>query len=1638
MTPLRTMEANLAAIELALQLASESRTATESEAAILRGYAGFGSVKEVLYPPYDAYGWTPQNQHLRPLVQKLHGVLDGTGDKMRYMQSIKNSVLTSFYTPTDVVDAIAGALQASRIRIETVLDPSAGTGQFIEALRRSDHPITEGLQYEKDLLTALILKGLSRDRVIGEGFETAGGMLQGKYDLVTSNIPFGSIPIYDPVLEAQGDVQKQACRLIHNYFAVKSLDSVRPGGLIALITTDNFLNTEGNRDIRRWMISQASLVSAVRLPNDLFEGTAVGTDLIVMQKRLPSQQPSVFSPRESSFIESRVDDNQVAVSDFYLTFPGQILATRTELGTNQYGKPGYQHFYDQGESFAQQLQKRLSDDLHRNLSVKNFQRKVTTSPVQRMSAGQLDLFLQTPAERQMTRILFTGNRMNFYREGILVREGQRIGRLERLPGGDYEVAPIQLSPSQERKFELLLPLRDTYFQLVSSERDLGVERPDLRRALNERYDAFVARFGVMKSRENLDTVRLDSLGRELMTLERWENEQYQKTDIFHGPVHLAKAKAEQLSAKEALISSLNKFGAVNLDHMAEVAQLEQRELIDGLQDVIYFSPTDGTYQTTERMGSGNIREKIKQVEAYTDPESLRTLDFLARTLPAQVPFHEIGFNLGERWIPQQIYADFASELFQTRSRVTYASASDDFHIQVESWNALITDVYGYRAPNQKYNGPDLLRFALLDDLPNLTIKIGEATYRDTESLRAMAQKTDSIRREFQAWMERLPDEKKTLLEDRYNELFNSHVKPKWDGTHLELPGMDKSALGIKDLYASQKDATWMMLQNAGGIADHEVGAGKTLIMVTTAYEMKRLGLAAKPMLIGMKANTQQIAETFRRAYPDAKILAPGENDFTPKNREKLFDRIANESWDCIILTHDQFNRIPHNPAIQEKVIRTELEHLEKNTEELSAAGMTRFSAMYKGLEKRKAGLGVQLERLSADLKTHKDQNVIDFQAMGIDFLQVDESHKFKNLLFNTRHDRVAGLGNQAGSQRAMNLLQAVRTIQDKRGSDSGVAFYSGTTISNSLTELYLLFKYLRPRELERQQISNFDSWLAVYSQKSTDYEISVTNQLIEKARFRTFIKVPELAAFYGQITDFRTAKMVGVDRPEAVTEMVAIKQTVQQKDFTENLLRFAQLGDATLIGRPPLAKSEETAKMLIATNYSKKAALDMRLIDPDAGDHPGNKVNQAADHIADIYTASTPYRGTQLVFCDLGTPQSDEKFSVYAALKQTLMEKHDIPAHEIRFIHEAQNDRQRDQLIRATNEGEIRILVGSTEKLGTGVNAQRHVVAMHHLDVPWKPSDFEQRVGRGSRAGNEVAKKYQDNQVKNFVYAVEGSLDNFMFNLLSTKANFIAQIKDQNIAVRKIDEGSVDESTGMNYAEYVAILSGDTDLLEKLKVEKRLTTLETERTTFFRGVSELEGKIRTQEHHIASNERILLNIERDIAALARLPGGKIPAKESIGSWMILQNSNPDRTEASAILPLPGGFKLISRPLEEDPRKTRFSIESPHAIHYRYNNGFLTAQKMSTAAEWVNKALGMAPELKATTARVIEEHKGTLDKLKTAVQKQDWPKQTEYDSCRERLREIEARLNTKLLEARPAPTAEESPVERQRLERRLKI
>ena len=629
----------------------------------------------------------------------------------------------------------------------------------------------------------------------------------------------------------------------------------------------------------------------------------------------------------------------------------------------------------------------------------------------------------------------------------------------------------------------------------------------------------------------------------------------------------------------------------------------------------------------------------------------------------------------------------------------------------------------------RYDGINLLKHALHNTIPDInkskevTDKVTGETktikVRDGHAIQMANAKIEEIRQGFVDWLGRTPDTFKQQLSDRYNRLFNCFVRPNFDGTHQTFPDLDLRRLGIADLYKSQKDAVWMLKTNGGGICDHEVGAGKTLIMCTAAYEMKRLGLVNKPMIIGLKANVFDIADTFRKVYPNAKVFYPGKNDFNKQNRQRIFNDIKNNDWDCIILTHEQFGMIPQALEIQEAIMQKELDSVEENLEVLRQQGRDISRGMLKGLEKRKQTLEAKLQNIQDSIAERKD-DAVDFKMMGIDHLFVDESHQFKNLMFNTRHDRVSGLGNPDGLQRALNMLFAIRTIQERSGKDLGATFLSGTTISNSLTELYLLFKYLRPQALEKQGINSFDAWAAVFAKKSTDYEFSITNDIIQKERFRTFIKVPELASFYAEICDFRTAKDIGIDRPEKNEILHNIPPTPEQEEFIGKLMEFAKSGDATILGRAPLSESEERAKMLIATDYAPKMSLDLRMIDENGySDHIDNKASHCAKLLNDYYRKFDAQKGTQFVFSDLGTYKPGGEFNIYSEIKRKLVEDYHIPSYEIRFIQECKNEKAKKAMVDAMNRGDIRIIFGSTSMLGTGVNAQQRAVAVHHLDTPW-------------------------------------------------------------------------------------------------------------------------------------------------------------------------------------------------------------------------------------------------------------------------------------------------------------------------------
>ena len=1233
----------------------------------------------------------------------------------------------------------------------------------------------------------------------------------------------------------------------------------------------------------------------------------------------------------------------------------------------------------------------------------------------------------------------------FHKNGSMVVDNGQVGFLSDVRKNGATFTPMRIKPEQTQRAMLYITLSETYQQLYDYEVETQEPSEELREHLNQYYDEFVERYGHLNEKANAKLIMLDANGMDSLALERAEAGLFVKSDIFDHPVAFNIHEVTSVDTPmEALAASLNKYGDVRLGYMSSLVDMDENRIAEELKGHIYFNPLVSEYETADRFVAGNVVKKAEMIEQWIkdhdahDSRIDESLSALKNAVPRRITFEELDFNFGERWIPTGIYSAYMSHLYETDIKIAYSPSLDDYSATNSENTMKILEEFRVKGEYRSYNGMSLLKHALHNTVPEIKKCIGKDDHGndikvpDTEAIQLANSKIEEIRDGFSEWLEVQSPEFKERLVDLYNRKFNCFVRPRYDGSHQTFPGLNLKMLadgyGIHSIYSSQKDCVWMLKQNGGGIADHQVGTGKTLIMCIAAHEMKRLGMVHKPMIIGLRANVADIAMTYQTAYPDAHILYADEKSYTAQNRIHFFNNIRNNDYDCIIMSHDQFGKIPQSPEVQQEILEAELNTVEENLDVVRQQGKDVSRGMLRGLETRKKNLEAKLETVRYQID-HRTDDVIDFRQMGIDHIFVDESHQFKNLMFNTRHNRVAGLGNSDGSQRALNLLFAIRTIQERNGRDLGATFLSGTTISNSLTELYLLFKYLRPKELERQDIRCFDAWAAIFAKKTTDFEFNVTNNIVAKDRFRYFIKVPELAAFYNEITDYRTAEDVGVDRPEKREILHNIPPTPQQEEFIQKLMEYAKTGDATLLGREALSDKERKGKMLIATDYARKMALDMRMIDPSYEDHPDNKASHCARMIAEYYRKFDAQKGTQFVFSDLGTYKPGE-WSVYSEIKRKLVEDYGIPAHEIRFIQECKTAKSRKAVIEAMNEGTVRVLFGSTSMLGTGVNAQKRAVAVHELDTPWRPSDLEQREGRAIRKGNEVAKLYNDNKVDVIIYAVERSLDSYKFNLLHCKQTFISQLKRGALGARTIDEGSMDEDTGMNFSEYMAILSGNTDLLEKAKLEKRIGALESERKAHGKGKADSEYKLRSLNDDIGKNEITMRKMQSDLdkyqAAVKRDDeGNPLPGLTLDGCGLTdIQNMGihlqglAQRTNTHGESVRVGevyGFQIsiISEKTLTDgieAVQNRFVVEGEYK--YRYNNGFIAmSDTKATCMNFVN-ALERLPEIIRQYEERTEKMRKDVPLLEAIIAK-PWGKEDELKALKSELAVLDRKITAEL-------------------------
>ena len=1474
---LKSLVANVEAIATAMKIRIDDRQATDEEKDVLSRYSGFGGIKDVLNIGTE---YTVSDDVAEPIrkLQDLIGAYPYYDDAMRQavINSIKSSVLTAFYTPKFLVDAVTRQIHATLkdngLQMSTFLEPSAGIGGFLPVAM----PGTRSYAFEKDCLTGFILSLLyDGATTVTAGFETIADqhLEHGSFDVIASNIPFGNFRVFDAEMWKKGGMYEQSAKTIHNYFFVKAMELLNEGGLLAFVAPRGIADTPGNKFVREYLVNHADLITALRLPDTLFmqtSGIEVGSDLLIFQKH---SRKATLSLREKMFLQVSKEkaDTAGTLTDYankLFTLPKTALATDSRIALNQFGKHvrKYQWLGDEN-AMCQYLSALLKYDFDRY-----FRKALFSNHGQDNAPVQMSLFGEPQTAKGIRA--YTENMETWVKNGAMVVFEGQVGTLRFRKSSRYTETAVDFVPVDEGKVNTdraadYFPIRKTYFELSGREREEQKEYPELRKQLNALYDAFVAKWGFFHDNDNKEFIMLDSLGTEVFTIEMQVGKDIFKADIMREPVAFKKIDGtETLTPIEALASSLNFYGKVDMGYIAQAAGKDEEEIIDTLQGEIFYNPASGEWEHKGKFLSGNIIAKQEETLSFLPNLVGKEKEWveasakaLEDAIPEPIPYEELDINMGERWISTELYTDFASDLFGVGADVMYFDVNDTYLIRLQGYSPVAYNTYSVR----NYNGEDLFVHALHDTVPEIT----KEEYRngskvrvpDEEAMQEAATKIQEIRDRFNRWLDDEPLEVRDELVRTYNERFNCYVRPHYDGSAQTFPGLSFEQFPYKELYPSQKDAIWMIKQNGGGICWHEVGTGKTMIMCVAAYEMKRLGLVQKPLIIGLKANVHEIADTFRKAYPTAKVLYPGKEDFTPANRKEVFSKIKNNNWDCIILTHDQFSKIPQSEETMYDIFSEELADVERSLEVLEQSTMRyRNGRMQQGLEKRKQNLEAKLAELQMKIDRRKDDTV-DFHSMGIDHIFVDECHCYKNLMFQTRHTRVAGIGNAQGSQRAMNLLFAIRDIQHRTGKDLGATFLSGTVVVNALTELYVMFKYLRPRELKRQQVSCFDAWAAIFTKKTADYELNVTGTIKRKERFRTYIKVPELAMFLREITDYRTADMINLDVPEKNVRFLSHAPTIQQEEMIGRLVAFAHSGQWEDLGLDiPQPDNLNKAKMLVATNVARKMSLDMRLLGDKFSDDGNNKASICARTIYDYYVRSTANRGTQFVFSDLSTYKPNE-WNIYSDIKDKLVAM-GIPTDEIQFIQCAKTERARKKLFADMNSGRVRVLFGSTSMLGTGVNAQERAVAVHHLEIPWRPADMEQRNGRAVRKGNTV-KLWGNNTVDVVIYGTEKTLDAYKFNLLKNKQMFINQINNGTIAVRRIDEDTMDEDNGMNFAEFVALLSGNTDLLEKTKLDNKIMQFEKEQAIFKKDRIRAERKIAANREDMAKAENAAARMTQD-------------------------------------------------------------------------------------------------------------------------------------------------------------------------------
>ncbi len=1325
------------------------------------------------------------------------------------IKSARATTLNAHYTSPLVIRAMYQAAERFGFQGGQILEPACGIGHFIglmpdEMLRQST---VTGV--EIDPLTARIAKALYPDADIREQAFEKSKLTDESFDLAISNVPFGDYTVHDP----RWNEYKFS---IHDYFFPAALAKVRPGGLLMFITSRHTLD-KLDSTMRKLVSANTEMLGAIRLPNTAFKknaGTEVTTDIVMLRKLRAGEPPCGATWKTTAkFANDR--NEEFSLNEYFVAHPEMMLGKmRLARGLYRNDEPTLEpEARDLGEALAQAIEK-LPQNIY------EAQNQQATKKVSDLSIPAPDYI-----------------KPNAY----CVHEDGRLCLNE-----DGVLRPLDNLPVETRsRIRRMIEVRDAVRVCLRSQLDGSGETEvvEAREQLNFAYDRFVARFGSINAPINQRAFDGDPDLPLLLSLENYDEETKVavKASIFRErTIHHKQPVESAGSPKEALLVSLNEKGRVDLQHMASLLARPAEDFLPDLRGMIFLNPQTRQWETEDQYLSGNVREKLVQADAASVAEARfhDNVEALKSVQPADLPATEIDVRLGASWLPPADVQQFTQALLGVPSgvKVGHIHALGSWHVTAD-WGAKGATANTTDWGTNRYTGLELIEETLNLKTPTVYDYVDKKPVINAQATEAAREKQERIKEQFAKWIWS-DDERRERLVRLYNDTFNHSRVRTFNGEHLTLPGASSAV----QLHCHQKSGVWRILQTPNTLLGHVVGAGKTYTMVASAMELKRLGLARKPMFAVPNHMLGQFSTELLMLYPGANILVAGKEDFEAQNRKKLFSRIATGNWDAIIVTHSGFERIPLSQETQVRFFQEQLDELEKIKREHADPENRR---LVKELEKAKKRLEAKLESLAA---SHKKDNTLTFEELGVDRLFVDEAHYFKNLFYVSKMTRIAGLP-QTASERAFDMFLKVRHIQSVNGG-GGVVFATGTPIANSMAEMFTMQRYLQPDDLKTHNLNHFDSWAATFGEPVTAMELSPDGAGYRiNTRFARFVNVPELMQIFRQTADVQTAQMLNLKRPKLEGEKPAIRNAPASPELKKFVEGLAKRAEALKTGRV----DPRVDNMLKITTEGRKAALDLRLMKPGLPDDPQSKVNLAVENIHRMWEATKDDRLSQLVFCDLSTPQ-DRGFSVYRDMADKL-KRLGVPETEIAFIQDYDADNAKVALFRSVRAGKVRILFGSTQKMGSGTNVQERLVALHHLDAPWRPADVEQREGRILRQGNRNA------SVQICRYVTEGSFDAYMWQTLETKAKFIAQVMSGDMTVRRLEDM---DSAALTYAEVKAIASGNPLVIEKAQVDAELIRLTRLRSAHAEEQYRIRTSLRHSHEEVGTWTERLANLREDL------------------------------------------------------------------------------------------------------------------------------------------------------------------------------